>query len=355
MANFMLRGGKATSYEAGHRVPCVIRWPEGGYAGTTATSRDIPGMVSEMDLLPTFMDVLKLHDVANRPAQVPIAGHSVKTLLDSDPENDDPMLGTRILVVDNQRLDDLVKYKEACVMQDELDASGHIAHKWRLMRTSATTPWELYDVQSDMLQKTNLLTHSGNEHIGGIVQSLQSAYENWWRDVSVNSAEYARTVVGSPKAPVACLYGHDWHMAEGLPPWNQTMIAAGLNANGYNAVTFAKAGIYTFDLRRWPNDIADETAITSRLRSPIRITQSNALTYGKALPVHSARIRIWNSDKTYFDQRKDIDPDADGAVFTLRLPSGPAMVQTWFYDVSGKELCGAYYDYVSLAEAGGRP
>jgi len=355
MANFMFRGDKATSYEAGHRVPCVVRWPAGGYAGTAATSRDIPGMVSEMDLLPTFMDVLKLHDVANRSAQVPIAGHSVKTLLDSDPANDDPIPGTRVLVVDNQRLDDLVKYKEACVMRDELDASGRIAHKWRLMRKSSTTPWELYDVQADMLQKTNLLTHPTNNHIGEIVQLLQSAYENWWRDISANSAEYARPIAGSPKEPVTCLYGHDWHMADGLPPWNQTMIAAGLNANGYNAVTFAEAGDYTFDLRRWPKDIAGETTITSTLRSPIRVTESNALTYGKALPVHSARIRIWNGGKTYYDERKDLDPDSDGAVFTLRLPAGPAIVQTWFYDASGKELCGAYYDYVRLAEAGGQP
>lgn len=355
MANFMYRGGKATSYEAGHRVPCIVCWPAGGYAGTAATSRDIQGMVSEMDLLPTFMDVLKLHDVANRSAQVPIAGHSVKTLLDSDPKNDDPILGTRVLVVDNQRMDDLVKYKEACVMQDELDASGRIAHKWRLMRTSSVTPWELYDVQSDMLQKTNLLTNLAIGHIGEIVQPLQSAYENWWRKINAKSAEYVRSVAGSPEAPVTCLYGHDWHMAVGLPPWNQTMVAAGLKANGFNAVTFAKAGDYTFDLRRWPMDIAGETTVTSTLQTPIRITESNALTYGKALPVRSARIRIWNGDKTYFDERKDVDPKSEGAVFTLHLTSAPAMVQTWFFDGSGKELCGAYYNYVSLKEAVHQP
>lgn len=355
MANFMLRGGKATSYEAGHRVPCVVRWPAGGYAGTAATSRDVPGMVSEMDLLPTFMDVLDLHDVDNRTAQTAMAGRSVKTLLDTNLENDDPVLGTRVLVVDNQRLDDLVKYKEACVMRDELDVTGQIKHKWRLMRISATTPWELYDVQADISQKNDLLAHSSSGHIGEIVQSLQTAYENWWNKISVNAGKYARLIAGSPKEPVTCLYGHDWHMAGGLPPWNQTMIAAGLDANGFNAVTFAKAGDYTFDLRRWPNDIADETTITSTLRSPIRVTVSNALTYGKALPVHSARIRIWNEDKTYFDERKDVDPDSDGPVFTLRLPAGPAMVQTWFYDADGKELCGAYYDYVSLSKAIGQP
>jgi len=351
MANFMFRGGKATEYEAGHRVPCFVRWPAGGYAGTPASAREMPSMVSEMDLLPTFMDVLNLHDVTNRPPEVAMVGRSLKTLLDTEPRNDDAVFGTRVLVVDNQRLDDLVKYKQACVMRDELDSAGHIDHKWRLMRPAATQPWELYEIQADMLQKTNLLTQPTNGHVGEIVQSLQVAYEDWWRDISVNAAEYARPIAGSLEEPVICLYAHDWHMSSGAPPWNQSMIAAGMSANGFNAAAFAQAGDYTFDLRRWPREIAEETTVTSNLRSPIKKTKRNEPTHGKALPIHSARIRVWNGDETYADERQDVKPDSDGAVFTARLPAGPAMVQTWFYDAAGKELCGAYYDYVSLAKA----
>lgn len=355
MKNFMYRGSKGSEYEAGHRVPCFVRWPDGGYAGTTATARDIPAMVSEMDLLPTLIDVLKLHDVANRPPEVAIEGRSLKTLLDTDPVNDNPVFGTRVLVVDNQRMDDLVKYKQACMMRDERGSDGRIVHKWRLIRPDANKPWELYDIQSDVLQKTNLLAEPKNGPIEKIAQSLRSAYEDWWRNISVNAAEYARPIAGSLEEPVTCLYSHDWHMANGLPPWNQTMIANGLNANGFNVVAFARVGDYTFDLRRWPREIANETTVTSKLKSPIRSTRNNELIYGTALPVHSARIRIWNGDKTYFDERKDVDPDSDSAVFTLHLPAGPAMVQTWFYDADGKELGGAYYDYVSLAEAVRQP
>ena len=355
MANFMYRGAKASEYEAGHRVPCCIRWPAGGYAGTPASAREVPQMTSEMDLLPTLMDVLNLHDVTNRSLRTPIEGHSLRTLLDTNPANNDPIFGTRVLVVDNQRLDDLVKYKQACVMRDEWDAAGKIVHKWRLIRPSATRPWELYDIQADEWERTNLLAQPANGHVGEIVQSLQAAYEVWWRKVSVRASEYSRPIVGSPVEPVVCLYSHDWHMKSGLPPWNQTAVAAGMKANGFNAASFARAGDYTFDLRRWPREIANETTMTSRLLVPIRVTQSNALTYGKALPIHTARIRIWNGDKTYADERQEVKPDSDGAVFTVRLPAGPAMVQTWFYDASGKELCGAYYDYVSLAKPMSNP
>ena len=350
IANFKLRGDKATSYEAGHRVPCTIRWADGGYGGTKATSRDIDEMITEMDLLPTFMDVLNLRDVSKRPAKLALAGRSVKTLLDTNTKNNDAAFATRVLVVDNQRMDDLIKYKEACIMKDELDATGTIKHKWRLMRTSATSAWELYDIQKDVQQKNDLLANnSSSGQYKDIVKLLQNAYEKWWTKVSVNASDYARPILGSPEDPAVCLFGHDWHMDAGLPPWNQTLIAGGLKANGFNAVTFAKASNYTFDLRRWPSDIADETTVTSGLKNPLRTTISNALTYGKALPIHSARIRVWNGDKTYFDEREDVASDSDGAVFTLRMPAGPAMVQTWFYDANGKELCGAYYNYVSVA------
>jgi len=235
------------------------------------------------------------------------------------------------------------------VMRDEFEANGRLVHKWRLIRPSASKPWELYDIQADMLERTNLLRQVEEGPIQQINRSLQAAYEVWWREVSAQASDYCRPIAGSPAEPVLCLYSHDWHMNSGLPPWNQTMITAGMKANGFNAVAFDRAGDYTFDLRRWPREIGGETTLASQLRCPIRVTVSNALTHGQALPIHSARIRIWNGDQTYADKRQAVNPDSSGPAFTLQLPAGPAMVQTWFYDDSGHELCGAYYVYVSLA------
>ena len=48
------RGGKQTNWEGGHRVPCIIRWPEQISEGTVITSQ-----VTNMDILPTIMNIIK--------------------------------------------------------------------------------------------------------------------------------------------------------------------------------------------------------------------------------------------------------------------------------------------------------
>jgi len=346
--NFMYRGGKASEYEGGHHVPCFIRWPEGGYGGTTESSREIHTMVSEMDLLPTLMDILNLKDVNTRTQETQIEGHSMKSLFDADHENNDSVFANRVLVVDNQRMDDLIKYKQACVMQDELDSNGEIIHKWRLNRPDKSHPWELYDILTDTLQKSNILLTNNTSSIRKITQKLKNAYEDWWKKVSANASEYTSPIVGSEEEEEVCLFSHDWHMSAGLPPWNQTDIALGAKANGFNTIYFAKKGKYRFDLRRWPREIADETSLTSKLTTSIRSAIDNKPTFGNALAIHSARILIWKGDKIYADQSQIVKPESDGAIFTFDLPEGPVMIQTWFYDENGKELCGAYYNYVNL-------
>ena len=55
-----LRGAKATSYEGGYRVPCLIRWPDQITPGQV-----IPGMVTAMDLHATVLELAGA--VQNRP------------------------------------------------------------------------------------------------------------------------------------------------------------------------------------------------------------------------------------------------------------------------------------------------
>lgn len=351
MANSMLRGGKSSEYEGGHRVPCFVRWPAGGYAGTAEKAREIEQMTTEMDLLPTFMNALGLHDVANRSPELAMAGRSIKALFEDKSASFNAASGARILVVDNQREDNLIKYKQACVMQDESDGDGKIVHKWRLMRPSPKASWELYDIAKDPHQKDDLLKSGAVGSYDKLTGSLKDAYEAWWKQISAHASEYARPIIRTSEEPETCLYSHDWHIPAGVPPWNHAMIAAGPADNGFSPVTFEHAGQYTFDLRRWPREIEGETSVDSQLRSPIRAGDADLegkwkLTNGKALPVRSARIRVWNDEKTYADERQDVKPNSDGSIFTLKMPAGPAMVQTWFYDADGKELCGAYYVYV---------
>jgi arylsulfatase A-like enzyme len=346
MANHLLRGGKASQYEGGHRVPCFIRWKAGGLGGRGTAGRDMERLVGHIDLLPTLMDLLSLRDVAYRPTGVPLNGRSFKTLLDADPANDEPALARRVLTTDNQRMDALVKYKQASVMQDTVATNGRLEHKWRLIRESAAARWALYDITSDPKQQRDRSNEPAN---AAVVTELAAAYEAWWRDISARADEYIRPPIGSPAQPTTCLYSHDWHV-EAIPPWNHGMVAAGLKSNGFHAVEFVRAGRYAFDLRRWPREIAGETTITSALAHAIPHGPRDQLTTGVALPVATARLRIWNGATVLADERQPVEPTSDGPVFTLPLPAGPAMIQTWFYDPAGHELAGAYYVYVDPAK-----
>ena len=51
--NAGMRGKKTEIWEGGHRVPCFIRWPNGGFG----KARDVGGLTQVQDLLPTLLDL----------------------------------------------------------------------------------------------------------------------------------------------------------------------------------------------------------------------------------------------------------------------------------------------------------
>ena len=339
------RAGKSSPYEGGHRVPCIIRWPAGGLGGTVETSKEMSRLCSHIDVLPTLMDWLRLPDLASRRTPgLAIDGRSLRSLLDADTGNDDPMLIQRTIVVDNQRMDTLRRDRQACVMRDQTDAAGNIRHKWRLVSNRDGNAWELFDVLTDPAQTKNL---SGHPNHAQLTQDMLASYDAWWKQVSASSGEYVRPVLGTDRQPSACLYSHDWHTDTIDPPWNHTLVAEGVVSNGFHAVALGRAGTYDFDLRRWPRELEDETSLDSTLGQPLRSARNGAPTMGRALPIRSARLRIWNEERVLFEQSKPCPPHADGARFAVTsLPAGPVYVQTWFYDEKNRELCGAYYVYV---------
>jgi arylsulfatase A len=73
-----LRGGKATAYEGGHRVPAVVWWPDVVPEGTVCRE-----LATTMDLLPTLADVAGVPDAV--PADRVIDGENIARLLE-DPE-----------------------------------------------------------------------------------------------------------------------------------------------------------------------------------------------------------------------------------------------------------------------------
>jgi arylsulfatase A-like enzyme len=342
MANARQRGDKTSAYEGGHQVPCYVRWPAAGLGGAPSSGRTVEALTAHIDLFPTLLDLLGLADAPARTR--PLHGRSLRSLLLPDVRNIDPGLLNRTVIVDNQRQDHLEKFKQVALMRDEY-AAGAITRKWRLVRQSGKAAWELYDLVSDPLQQRDLVSEPRHQPL---IAQLGSEYDRWWTDVSLNADTYPREIIGSPKQPEVCLYAHDWHL-DGTSPWNHGMIAAGVKAFGFNAVAVDQPGRYLFDLRRWPKEIAGETSLASGLATalPHPLSRNADAAKGVALPIASARLRVWRDDQVLFDSRVEAAPAADGVSFAAVLPAGPAQIQTWFYDRDGQAITGAYYVYVS--------
>lgn len=56
------------------------------------------------------------------------------------------------------------------------------------------------------------------------------------------------------------------------------------------------------------------------------------------MPVVKARMKIGE-----FDESRPVAPGDKSATFTVHLKAGKTGLQTWLYDPSGSELCGAFY------------
>jgi arylsulfatase A-like enzyme len=334
-ASTYLRGSKGSYYDGGTRVPCFVRWPNGNLGGASK-GRDVTPLTAHIDWLPTFMDMLDFKDVPNRPGKLKMHGQSFKPFLDADTTNDPDSYKNRAVTIVNMRTENVEKFKELSVKKDIWEGDK-ITHKWRLVRKSKDTNWELYDVLIDEKQEADII---GDSKYKDIVAELKNEYEKWWALVKERSNEYTRIVLGNPAEPETRLNCHDFHNEM---IWNQGNVANGETGSNFIAVKFDKPGTYHFDLRRWPKEIEKETTLTSAAKGKVFHSSKDPI----ALNIASARIKIWNGDRVYTDLQKEANPDGDGVRFTIEnLPAGPAFLQTWFYNVAGEMEGAVYYNYV---------
>jgi hypothetical protein len=98
-------------------------------------------------------------------------------------------------------------------------------------------------------------------------------------------------------------------------------------------------GEYTIALRRWPQHI--DAAITAPL--PTITVRMDKIEGGRAIPAAKARLKIAEQDLTAALP----SADAREVVFTVKLPAGRTLMQGWFQDASGGDICGAYYATVT--------
>ncbi|MBC8769917.1 arylsulfatase [Arenibacter sp. BSSL-BM3] len=219
-----LRGQKGSEYEGGHRVPLFIRWPDGQLTG----GKDINKLAAAYDLLPTFVDLLGLDF---NPVK-PLDGKSLKPLL-YDQAQDWP---NRVLYIDTQRLQNLVKYRKYSVMDDN----------WRFVNGT-----ELYSMNSDRSQTKNVIAQHPE-----VVEKLAEGYEKWWQsfmDEGVNE-RYAYIKVGSPKENPSRISAHDMLTGKFGDMWHQYGAVSATQATGRWKVEFVEDGEYKISLCRFPRE-----------------------------------------------------------------------------------------------------
>ena len=302
--NAGMKGRKVTLWEGGHRVPCFVRWPAGGIA----TGRDIGALTHCQDLLPTLIELCGL----DSPAEARFDGVSLAGLLRGTVD----ALPDRMLVVQFSR------------MNVGRPKSGDAAVLWKHWRM---LPGEqLYDVSQDPKQDHNVFDQHPE-----IVARMKSHYEKWWAEIEPQLDQFQPVYIGSPHENPTLLSACEWadvFLDQSL------QVRRGTRKNGVWHVQVERAGEYQLILRRWPQEV------DAALSAPLPAHQGELGEYpaGVALPIAKARVRVGSHDLSL-----PVAPESQQVSFSLRLPAGRAVLQTWFYDEAGEEICGAYYVYVT--------
>ncbi|PWJ58038.1 arylsulfatase A-like enzyme [Dyadobacter jejuensis] len=305
--NAGMRGTKGSPYEGGHRVPFYLNYEKAGLS----QGRDINQLTSYTDFLPTMLDLCKIP----LPDDLGIDGRSLVPLTQATPVD----WPERTLVVDVQREEHLVKYKQYSVMTTD----------WRLVNGT-----ELYKIKEDPGQNKNLAAQYPER-----VQVLKNEYEKWWEINSKRAEEYSRVIIGSPQEKVTVLTSHDQHIEEGEgPAWNQMQVRAGVGGHGFWALKALKKGKYRIELRRYPR----ESKLKVRAVAPKgeEVPGGDAYLPGKALAIQKMKIKF--GERTLEKELKD---DQLGCVFDVNLEEGDLDLYSYMVDDVGK-VYGAYYVYI---------
>ena len=272
-----LRGKKGSQYDGGHRVPFVIRWPD----GRVEAGKDVSRLTAHVDVLPTLVDLCGLR----LPKKIDFDGTSLRELLYTDGVR----WPDRSLVVESQRMLDPKKWWTCAVMTD----------RWRLINGQM-----LYDVQKDRKQADDVA-----DDYPETCERLRGDYEAFWNSVEPDQSIISRPLIGDDRCPVNVLYSLDWFQEE-YSAWDQYSIRTGKLQEAHWEIEVARDGTYEFSLRRWPAE-TDEPIVSGR--------------YGKRLDFKKARLRIQAVDETL-----EIPSGAREVTFRVQLKKGPAQLAPLF-------------------------
>jgi arylsulfatase len=310
-----MRGRKTELWEGGHRVPLFISYPNGNFTNP----RTVDGLAQVQDILPTLIDICKLKN----PFPSDFDGISLAPQLTENisiPEE-------RMFVINFSRMplnfDYPSPYSQPVIRKE---GSAVLWNRWRLLENK-----ELYDLRSDPMQTTNVISQNPD-----IAQKMIAFLDNWWDKVKLNANEILRTHIGNEHENPILLTSCEW---VNVILDQQIKIKSGSHSNSYWLLQVDQPGTYEFELRRWPRELD--------------IPLSESVGTDRKLQISSARIYIdcegesdLSNKISVVNKNMNLPDEARSAIFTVELDQGPIALHTWFYDKELTPQCGAYYVYV---------
>lgn len=299
-----LRGRKGSHYEGGHRVPMMVSWPHGDLLQGTS----IGALTAHVDLMPTLVEITG----GSLPESLNLDGRNMYEVLKGKDKGEG-----RTLIIDTQRNQWPEKYRNPCVMKDD----------WRLVNGN-----ELYDLAADLHQTTNI----ADQH-PEVVKELQVAYEDWWASI-VPDFKHASIPIGTKNASDVMVTIHDLHTAS-LLPWNQEQIRSGkFNPSGYYDVTIKEAGIYKFQLYRYP----PESNLALNASSERIQGRKHQISLEKGKVFQPVKLAVKVGDVV---MHQDVNADNQYAEVKGELKAGKQEMLSYFLSAKGDTIP-AYYTRV---------
>lgn len=182
--NVGTRGGKSSQYYGGTHTYAFWRWPG------VLKPQDCPTLAAHSDILPTLMEIANINPDDKLSAQ--IEGDSLVPLL-KDPAAD---WNDRIFVTHRGRWPNF-----------EADKYKYIGCAIRNQRYQLVDNTELYDLEKDLAQETNIIDQHPD-----IAATLRKDYEAWW--TKVRPMMINEEVIGPEVNPFKAMY---WERFGGEP------------------------------------------------------------------------------------------------------------------------------------------
>lgn len=305
--NAGMRNKKESNYEGGHRVPLFIRWPK----EQLGKPRTITYASQVQDLLPTFIDLLDL----KLSQKHEFDGESLKPVLKQQKKLKDRMF--------------VVQYGGN--KQPEKYFSCVVWNRWRLVGEN-----ELYDLRKDPGQIQNVADKHPKE-----LKKMRAFYENWWTKVKPGLDTLNHLVIDTDKENPIVLSSNDW--AEGYINTQWAVAQASGDPKGGPWHIFVKqGGKYQLELSRWPFHL--NRALT--VAGPNKAVGGTALRTGEAVPVALGSVSLNNHTPLVVNA----NPNATKITVDMDINAGKNILQAWFKDKDGNDLCGSYFVRIKKIE-----